>query len=239
MKAKIADKKEVAKDVLQFDFVVEDKDFAFTAGQYLSITLPEMYYNDSRGNIRYFSLCSSPSLLPNFSIVTRWSTSAFKRSLSRLGLGREVILGSISGNLILPPDPSAHVVMIAGGMGISPFMSIIRRQQEQTKEQAWLQKITLLYINHNEESTPYLPELRSYAKKIKNFHLHLAMTNQIDWTGDKRTIDHEMIKEEVVDYKQAYYLVAGPPGLVMHVANNFDKLGLKPEQYRLEEFIGY
>lgn len=239
LKAKIKDKKEIAKDVMQFDFEVVDQDLEFLPGQYLSITLPEMFYTDSRGNIRYFSMSSSPSDKTLFSIVTRWSASAYKKSLMRLGFGREVILGNVSGQLILPASQDKQVVMIAGGMGITPFMSMVRWLNEQIKNKQWLYQVTLIYINRNEESTPFLPELKTYHKKVDNFKLHLAMTQQTDWTGDNRTVNHEMIKEQVDDYKQAHYLVAGPPGFVMHTANNFDKLGLKPEQYILEEFIGY
>ena len=242
MKAKIDNKKEIAKDILQVDFTVLKQPLVFLPGQYLSITLPEMYYTDDRGNIRYFSICTSPELNHEtwqFSITTRLSSSAYKRSLLRLLFGREVDLGMVSGEMILPNKPEQAIVMIAGGMGITPLMSIMRWLQAQAKDRRWPRTVTLFYVNRNEEVTPWLPELRDYDRKIKNFNLHLAMTEQADWQGPDRLADHEVIRKQINDYKNAYYLVAGPTSMVMKVANNFDRLGIKPENYKLEEFVGY
>ena len=238
MFAKLKDKKEIAKNVLQIEFELVDGELAFQPGQHLSITLPEMYYTDDRGNIRYFSLVTPPSYKTGFVITTRLSNSAYKRSLLRLLFGREVYLGSVSGSLVMPPG-SQPLVMIAGGMGVTPFMSMIRHLAEQATEAALPRPVYFFYSNHNEESTPFLPELRSYDKKLNNFSLLLSMTQQADWQSETQHIDAAMIKQAVSDYKAAYYLVAGPTTMVLGTANNFDKLGLKPDQYRLEEFVGY
>ena len=242
MKAKIEDKKEIAKNVLQIDLSLIDQPLLFKPGQYLSVTLPDMYYTDERGNIRYFSICTAPQLKGEtwqFSIATRLSTSAYKRSLLRLLFGREVILGTVSGEMLLPDNFDQELVMIAGGMGITPFMSMLRWLNTQVQSQQWPQSVTLFYVNRSEELTPFLPELKTYARKIKNFNLHLAMTEQSDWAGYDRLVDHEMIRKQITDYKDAYYLVAGPTGMIMKIINNFDRLGISANHYKSEEFIGY
>ncbi|MFH1412611.1 MAG: FAD-dependent oxidoreductase [bacterium] len=239
MRAKIKDKKEIAKDALQVDFEMINQELEFEPGQYFSITLIDMLYTDDRGCIRYFSICTPPSQKMGFSIVTMLSNSAYKRSLLRMGFGHEVELGSINGNMILPKDKSQQIVMIACGIGITPFMSMMRDLHEKVSDKHWLRNVTLFYSNNNEESAIFLPELKGYHKRVKNFKLHLIMTHQPDWKGYDRPVDHEMIKDHVLEYKQAYYLVAGPTSMVMNVANNFDKLGIKPEHYVLEGFVGY
>lgn len=243
LKAKIVDRKEIAQGVIEVDWQIlpaspaggDKKTLQFLPGQYLSITLPELFFPDPRGAIRYFSIITPPSLNTSFGIATRLSPSGYKRSLMRMSFARIVELGSVSGQLLLPADDQRRVVMIAGGIGITPFMSMLRYLQEKKSTQP----ITLLYTNRNEESTPFLPELKNYVRKIDNFQLHLIMIEQPDWQGDSLPLNHETIKTQVPDYKQAYYLVSGPNSFVMAVTNNFDRLGIKPDQYSLEEFVGY
>ena len=89
LKAKIIDRKEIAQGVIQLDWQILDKqELRFSPGQHFSITLPELFYPDPRGPIRYFSIILNPEAPTNhFSTVTRLSKSGYKRSLMRLSFG--------------------------------------------------------------------------------------------------------------------------------------------------------
>jgi len=236
LKANLLTKTKLARDTMQFDFQLPEADeLIFRPGQFLSIALPKVRTRGDEGNVRYFSLVSSPNEKKKFSIATRFSSSAFKQALFGLSLGEEVEMGGVGGQMILPETADQELVFIAGGIGITPFMSMLSF----VKEAQTGQQITLIYSNRNRPIAPYLDELEKLTEDLSNFKLLVTMTEDEYWPGEKRLVDYEFIKEHITDYKAKKYFVAGPPGMVLAMANNFDRLGITKEHYILEEFFGY
>jgi len=234
LKAKLLAKIKLAKDINQFDFEILDGELKFTAGQYLSLRLPQLPARNNEGNVRYFSLVSSPEETKKFSLATKLSTSPFKQALFGLALNAEVEIGSISGSLILA-DNDAPLVFIAGGMGITPFMSLLGEAAKQNP----IKPLTFFYSNRSRPATAYYDELVKIFEEQPTWQIIFTMTDDEYWSGEKRLLDYEFIKEQVPDYKNAKFLVAGPPGFVLSIVNNFDRLGILRDNYLLEEFIGY
>ena len=220
---------------MQFNFTLPAGELLFSPGQYLSIKLPEVRPADGQNNVRYFSLVSSPDQKKGFSIATRSSASAFKQALFNLSLDSEVEVGGVSGQLILPAENDGQLVLIAGGIGITSFMSMLTYANNHHSSQHFI----LLYSNQQRPAAPFLDELTALAETLTNFQLVLTMTDDEYWSGEKRIIDHQFIKDYVSDYKAAKYLVAGPPPLVLSMANNFDRLGIIKDNFVLEEYFGY
>lgn len=234
-KASLLTKIKLVKDTVQFDFELAAGELIWQAGQFLSIKLPAVRSAGDESNVRYFSIISSPSQAKKFSIATRLSSSAFKQALFNLTLGSEVEVGAIGGVMTLPTDTTQPLVLVAGGIGITPFMSMLTLVKENQTEH----HITLLYSNRTRPSSAYFDELTKLEEELPNFTMIATMTDDEYWVGEKGLIDHEFIKEKIPDYKEAKYLVAGPPALVLSMANNFDRLGITKEHYILEEFFGY
>ncbi len=235
MKAKLLTKIKLVKDTMQFDFELETGELIFQAGQFLSIKLPEVRSAGDESNVRYFSIVSSPSQTKKFSLATRLSSSAFKQALFNMILGSEVEVGAIGGNMILPPATVQSLIFVAGGIGITPFMSMLTF----IKENKTQQQITLLYSNRTRPSSVYFDELIKLEEELPNFKMIATMTDDEYWAGEKHLIDHEFIKDKIPDYKEVKYLVAGPPAMILAMANNFDRLGITKDHYTLEEFFGY
>jgi len=235
MKANLLTKIKLVKDTMQFDFELVAGELIFLPGQFLSIKLPAVRSADDESNIRYFSIVSSPSLAKKFSIATRLSNSAFKQALFNLTLGTEVEVGAIGGVMTLPTETAQPLVFVAGGIGITPFMSMLTF----VKDNQTGHHITLLYSNRTRPSSAYFDELTKLEEEMENFIMIATMTDDEYWTGEKRLVDHEFIKEKIADYKEAKYFVAGPPPMVLAMANNFDRLGITKDHYVLEEFFGY
>lgn len=235
MRAKLLTKIKLVKDTMQFDFELTAGELIFQPGQFLSIKLPEVRSAENDGNVRYFSIVSSPDQSKKFSIATRLSTSAFKQSLFNLALGSEIETGAIGGTMILPQDTTQALVFVAGGIGITPFMSMLTFVKENKTEH----QITLLYSNRTRPSSAYFDELYKLEEELDNFKVITTMTDDEYWTGERGLIDHEFIKNKISNYKEVKYLVAGPPSLVLAMANNFDRLGITKDHYILEEFFGY
>lgn len=234
MKARIIKRKEIAQGTLQVTFELEEE-VTFRPGQYVFMSLINSPYNDEEGIRRHFSIASSPNDKKNLTIATRLRDTAFKKSLNELPIGSQVEISNITGGFVLPQDQTRPLVFIAGGIGITPFISMIKYVQEESLQH----QITLVYSNRDRQSTAFLGELEAMAQKNPNIRLILTMTQDQDWTGEKRRIDAEFIKDYFPNLNNYTYFVAGPPGMVDDVFSALTQAGIKEEFIRTESFSGY
>jgi ferredoxin-NADP reductase len=234
MKAIIKDKKEIAKGTLWLEFALEKK-ISFEPGQIFYINLRNPPFTDPEGDMRHFSIVNPPSHADIIQMATRITDSAFKRSLKELPLGTEVEIHSIMGSFQMPKDQSRHVVFIAGGIGITPFMSMLRH----AKETGLSQEITLLYSNRDNESTAFYDELNQMSQEMKNFKPVYTMTEDKNWKEESRMVESDFIKEYLPDYKEDYFMFAGPPAMVDAVRKALKKLDVKNKNINPETFTGY
>lgn len=234
MVAKIQDKRLVAEGTLQVIFEVTEN-FTFKSGQYIFVTLPKLLYPDERGPKRQFSINNDPSVKNQIIITTRLSESGFKKTLNELPLGSEAELGPIAGIFTLPEDTKKPLVLIAGGIGITPFMSMLRYIEKERLPY----RIILIYSNRNQASTAFLEELQRLSQSIPNFKLILTMTDDDNWVGEKRKVDSTFIKGYFPDVNAQSYFVVGPPGMVDAVQRSLLEAGVDITNIKIENFTGY
>lgn len=230
----LKNKEEVALGTLKVVFEVKEP-FGFKPGQYCFITLSELKYPDERGLKRHFSIVNSPNEKGIITFTTRITESGFKKTLQDLPVGEEVNLGPIAGAFVLPEDTQRPLVFIAGGIGITPFMSILKYISEEKLPY----KITLIYSNRNKGSTAYIDEISNLASLIPNFKLILTMTDDSSWSGEKRQVDANFIKEYFPDVNDNYYMVVGPPPMVAAVEKSLAEASVNKENIKIENFTGY
>lgn len=235
MEAKIKEKKEIATKTLQVIYEVLGEREDFKPGQYFFVTLPKLFYPDQRGNKRHFSIVNSPNEKNVLSNATRLTDSGFKKTLSELEIGSRVEVGPISGSFVLPEETKRPLVLIAGGIGITPFMSILRFTQEESLPY----KIILIYSNRDKSSTAFLDELQNIGKQNSNIELILTMTQDETWEGEKRKIDSQFIKDYTLKLKKPMFYIAGPPVMVEATVNSLHGIGVKQEDIKEENFSGY
>ena len=125
MRARVAEKREVAKGTLLVLFDLLGEEVEFTPGQYFFVTLLDAPYDDERGVRRHFSVVTSPSERGRLGFCTRLRDSAFKRSLIELPIGAEVEVEQPKGSFLLPEDTNQAYVFLAGGIGITVFRSML------------------------------------------------------------------------------------------------------------------
>jgi ferredoxin-NADP reductase len=213
--ATLASRRPVATNTIEITLTVA-AGFEFTAGQYLELLITKPRYTDELGNERQFSIASAPAALPNIKIAYRESASAFKKSLAELPLGAELEIKGPSGAFTLFP-PEVPTLFIAGGIGITPFLSILETQPERP--------ITLLYANHAPETAAYLPELKKMPIRL------------IEHYG---RLDKEILKTVLTDFTAPPLVyIAGPSGLTAAALVQLTQLGLPRLQLLFEEFTGY
>ncbi len=217
--------------------------FDFVAGQYLTLTLPAPRYTDAKGSSRTFSIASAPHEAGQLLIATRMTGSALKRSLAEMPLDAPLSLFGPAGEFVLPPAPTAlptaPIVLIAGGIGITPFLSMVRDAAHRRLPH----RITLIYSNRTPEGAPFHDELGQIAERYANLRYLPTMTeaeqSRQPWTGERRLVSAEFLRDCLGDVARPTFYVAGPPGLVAAVTQAVLQAGADPAHVLAEEFAGY
>lgn len=234
---RLLSRKEIAEGTMAFQFE-KPADFAFKPGQTADVTLPAPPETDAEGNVRTFSIVSSP-FENHLMFATRMRDSAFKRSLKQIPLGAEVKITPAMGSFTLHRNTAKPAVFLSGGIGITPFLSILR----QADHDRLPQELYLFDSNHRPEDAPFLETLESLAKSNPNFHLICTMTqmpkSHTKWTGETGYIDKEMLLRHLPSLQGPIYYVAGPPGMVTGLREMLANAGIDEDDIRSEEFAGY
>lgn len=237
MRANIDRKKEIASGILEVVFeILDQENLDFKPGQYFFINLINPPYNDNRGTRRHFTFINSPNEKGIVRMATRLGVSAFKRSLLELPVGSEVEIGPIGGKFILPADQHSPFVFIAGGIGITPFLSMLAYIREESLDVA----IKLIYSNRDSLSAAYLDLLYSFLKNNPLMELILTMTQDPSWGGENRRVDGAFIKSYLSGDVNSYsYFLSGPPGFVEASVSDLNSLGVCSLNIKTENFAGY
>lgn len=235
---------EVAERTLEFRF---DKPpgMVFKAGQFMDLTLIDPAETDTEGNTRGFSINTSPDET-ELAFTTRVRDTAFKRVLQTMPLGSAVKVEGPFGNLTLHNNASRPAVLLAGGIGITPFRSIVRRAAHEKLPH----RIFLFYSNRRPEDAPFLDEFRELALRNPNFAFIPTMTDMggasLPWTGETGYLNRELILKHLQsaipsqkDLSGPVYYMAGPPAMVAALRTMLNEAGVDDDDIRTEEFTGY
>jgi ferredoxin-NADP reductase len=236
VRARINEKREVAKGTLLVTFDLLGEEVDFTPGQYFNVTLPNLGDDDDKGLRRHITVVTSPNERGVLGFATRMRDSAFKRTLRELPIGSEVDIEPPEGRFGLPEDPSRPLVFVAGGIGITVFRSMLRYIHEERLPYS----VTLIYSNRDRESTAFLGELRELEQALPDFRLVFTMTQDPSWEGETRKVDAEFVQDYLDDDLDRYtFLVAGPSAMAEGIQGALREAGVRDENVIAERYSGY
>jgi ferredoxin-NADP reductase len=236
MQATIKEKREVAKGTLLVTFDLLGEQVDFKPGQYFFVTLPDVGHQDDKGLRRHITVVTSPNESGVLGFATRMRDTAFKRSLRELPVGAEVEVEPPKGSFGLPDDVTRPLVLVAGGIGITVFRSMLRYIAEERLSH----RVTLIYSNRDRESTAFLDELQELERENPNLRLVLTMTQDEGWEGETRRIDSRFLKDHLgTDLDDYTFLVAGPPAMVDGVQKALEEAGVDEAHVVAERYSGY
>lgn len=227
----------VAMDTMLFGFE-RPAGFQFKAGQAVDLVLVESEIAEARGARHTFSIVTAP-FEDKLAISTRMRDSPFKRALKRLAVGSRVRLEGPFGSLVLKQDARRTAVLIAGGIGITPFMSMLRQAAHEQSPQFLL----LVYCNRRPEDAPFISELTQLERVNSNFRLVATMTqpdkSNIHWNGRRGRIDEALLRQVTGNLNEPVYYLAGPPAMVDDARQTLSDIGVADDAIHSEAFFGY
>jgi ferredoxin-NADP reductase len=221
MKAKFVRKHHEAANIISFWFEPEWS-VSYLAGQFTELSLPHKY-PDERGSKRWFTLSSSPTDALLISITTKFAekSSTFKTALKKLKPGAVVDMAEPMGDFVLPKDSQIPLVFVAGGIGITPFHSIVKWLNDIKQER----DITFIYSVANKHEMVFQDLFEHYG-----LTRHLVVGERL--TGQK-------ILELVKPADDALIYTSGPEPMVEALQKQLEDLGIGKSRLVGDFFPGY
>jgi ferredoxin-NADP reductase/Na+-transporting NADH:ubiquinone oxidoreductase subunit NqrB len=222
----LEDSRQVAGDTHELTFRSR-RPVTFVPGQYLELSLPHSGM-DGRGARRTFSISSPPE--PGRVAVTLRvpeRSSSFKKALLALEPGDRVRGTGIGGDFVWPTDPQTPLLLVAGGIGITPFLSQLRHEGSRDA--------VLVYGAASTDEVPFVEELAGVRVVL------VCPGRPTDlpegWTHvEAPFLSDEIIAEAVPDLAGRRAYVSGPPAMVNAVRPGLRK---RAKSLKTDYFSGY
>jgi ferredoxin-NADP reductase len=211
----------VATDTLTFYFL-KPADFRYVAGQFIEMHVKHDTV-DERGDKRWFTLSSSPTE-DHLAITTKITPtcSSFKHSLLLLTIGQTVSISESMGDFVLPKDESIPLVFIAGGIGITPYRSMIKWLTDKNMPRP----IQLLYSTRDRGHAAFANELEQSFVACS----YIIRSSQLSG---------ESLLNRIQDAHKKHLYIAGPEPMTEAITKQLINLGINKYQLVTDYFPGY
>ncbi len=216
----------IGKELSEVTLDIRNSALRFWPGQYIRVTLPTLSPNVKGGNTRDFSIASSPNNKKELSFSFRHSKSSFKTHLLKAKKGTFLQIQGPLGSFLLPEDKHRPIIFLAGGIGITPMLSMLRFATENKLPHP----IQFVFANSKDRDVPYFDEL----KRLEKENPHLELFSQ---EGPLKLAPLQ--KKLEVNAKTLWYL-CGPPQMVQELYEDIQhRFNVEPENIMIEEYVGY
>jgi ferredoxin-NADP reductase len=172
-------------------------------------------------------------------VAVRLRTTAFKRTLKSLPVGTELLLQGPFGWTTLPRNTTRPAVLLAGGIGITQFRSLVRSETELLSAR----KIFLFYSVRVPEEAAFLEELQVMEQYNRRYKFICAVTqpkkSRMAWRGETGGISIQMLSKWFPDLSIPIYYIVGPPAMVTGVRGTLTGAGVAEGDIRAAQFYGY
>ncbi|HEV7121606.1 MAG TPA: FAD-binding oxidoreductase, partial [Candidatus Paceibacterota bacterium] len=226
----------VAADTYEFVFTSTRK-INFKAGQYLEWTLAHSK-SDSRGIRRYFTIASSPTE-KDFRIGVKFykPSSSYKKALLALRPGEQIVASQLAGNFTLPANKKKKLVFIAGGIGVTPFRSMIQYLID-TKEK---RDISLIYSNRSVDDIAYVDLIGRAEQEIGLQTIPIFNVPPPNSApGEFPTLlTKDVLIKEIPDYQEREFYLSGPISMVNAFSDMLSDSGVPKRHIKKDFFPGF
>ena len=224
-----------AQDVYNFAFT-PDRKLSFAPGQYMEWTLGHGH-SDDRGNRRYFTIASSPTDDEvHLGVKFYPQSSTFKQALAAMKTGDKISASHIAGNFVLPKDPQKKLVFIAGGIGITPFLSMVQYMLDKKEQRS----IVIFYSNKTSADIAYKDVFDRAENELGIKTVHALTNEKTPGPGIYNgPVNAHLIMEQIPDYRDRTFYVSGPHVMVEAFERTLHEMGISRFKIKSDFFPGF
>jgi ferredoxin-NADP reductase len=228
-KAIVADIRELSPSVKLFELDLGGHILAFQPGQWVDVQL-NTDFPDSNAPFSIASIPDGGAIEIAVKHTEHIPLSTFFHE--QLNIGDPVIVSEAQGNIILPPNQREPVVFIAGGTGITPFISVLRHMYAAHSGV----RATLLYSAASAEECLFYDDLTALQEANPFFRFFLTTTREAAHHAEfYGRIGSEMLRRAGIDH-QAHYYLCGPPQMVDDINDLLLDLGIPQGQLHFDKW---
>ncbi|RUV81073.1 hypothetical protein EOA75_32210 [Mesorhizobium sp. M1A.F.Ca.IN.022.07.1.1] len=218
-----------------YDFIFRSpRKLAFQAGQYLEWTLG-LNRSDNRGNRRYFTVASSPTEQSvRLGVRFHPQSSAFKQALGSMRPGAAIHASQLAGDFTLPSDQQVKIAFLAGGIGITPFRSMLQYLIDRKE----LRPIVVLYGTESQGDIAYREVLGSAWRElgIRTFHAVAKDAGRGQYAG---YVDARLVRVTMPDYLERTFYISGPQAMAKALRQQLLAMGVRRSRIKVDYFPGF
>ena len=234
---RLSGRRQVAEGTLECAFT-RPADLEFVPGQHINIKLPVLIAEDAKGPRRTFTIASSPTEA-DLLIATRMTGSGFKKTLAQIEIDTSIEYLGPMGEFTLS-EKVDRAVFIAGGIGITPFRSILLSLTPARAPES----LILIYSNRSKASAAYhdlFTELERDNKIPFRYIPTLSdpSVSDVEGSGETRMVDLRFLRDHVELFSTSSYYLCGPPQMVVALTDTLRAAGIDAGNVRSESFFGY
>jgi len=228
IKATVEDVVKHTDSVVSYRFKPQGRVPKFRAGQFLHIALDEYHPDAQWPESRVFSIASSPAerheeLAVTISVKGRFTERIFQT----LEKGSECWLKLPYGEFLFPPDQ--NLVLIAGGVGITPYLSQLKQMLEEKSAQA----VSLCYGVRSAEHYLFSDLISRCEAELPNFRKTIWCEDG-SVPGEKGILDIDAIHAASPD--ESLFYLSGPPAMISAFKNRLLDLGVETERICVDDW---
>ena len=204
--------------VRELTFRVHDR-LAFVPGQYLELEVPHPH-PDARGTRREFSIASAPEDLPLLRVAFKEGSSSkpqssYKKALAQVAEGERLAITGVWGDFVLPKRDAAPLLMVAAGIGVTPFVSQLRHARAAGEER----DIVLVYVASDASELAYRADLEASGISVVVFTRDRPADLPANWLWARGVrLDADGLLKVVPDISSRHAYISGPAGLIADLA---------------------
>ncbi|KAF2414464.1 flavodoxin reductase [Microbacterium sp. B35-04] len=214
----LVSRSERTPSVQELTFRVHDR-LAFLPGQYLELEVPHRH-PDARGTRREFSIASAPEELPLLKVAfkdgkTTKPLSSYKKALAEVQPGDALAITGVWGDFLLPKRDAAPILMVAAGIGVTPFVSQLRHAQEAGLDR----DIVLVYVASDSSELAYRDEIAASGAHVIVFTRDRPADLPDHWVWARGVrLDADGLLRVVPDIASRHAYISGPAALIADLA---------------------
>jgi ferredoxin-NADP reductase len=229
---KISDIKQETPTIKSFRFDLGGQDFSFKSGQWVDFFLRI----EGAEAVGGFSITSNPTHKEyiDLAIKLEGHNPVTNHLHNEARVGDEVDI-QIGGNFYYTRDMGDSIVLLGGGIGLTPLMSIVRYVDEDAPNT----KLDLVYSVRNPDELLFREELEAMAERIPRIRNFFSVTRPRpvgeSWEGRTGRIHGGLLLDEGIDLDAIFYL-CGPPEMIQSMLSMLGVLGVAESRIRYEQW---